>query len=63
VRNDCLSGECTASCRGDEALISAYCAPSSHNPATLIDERQVSCGIEVNSANAPQVAVCVQAPQ
>ena len=62
VRNSCLSGECTASCRGDEVLISAYCGPP-HNPAAYLDERQVSCGLEVTSANAPLVAVCVQAPQ
>ncbi len=62
VRNNCLSGECTASCRGDEVLVSAYCGPS-HNQATFLDERQASCGIEVTSANAPLVAVCVQAPQ
>jgi hypothetical protein len=52
VRNNCLSGECTASCRGDEVLVSAYCGPS-HNQATFLDERQASCGIEVTSANAP----------
>ena len=62
VRNDCLSGQCTVSCRGNEVLIAAYCGPA-HNPATFLDERQVSCGIEVTSANAPLVAVCVQAPQ
>jgi hypothetical protein len=62
VRNNCLNGECTASCRGDEVLVSAYCGPS-HNAATFLDERQASCGIEVTSANAPLVAVCVQAPQ
>ncbi|MGZ5842359.1 MAG: hypothetical protein ACXWJ8_10545 [Xanthobacteraceae bacterium] len=62
MRNNGLSGQCTASCRGDEVLVSAYCGPS-HNPATFLDERQVSCGIEVTAANAPLVAVCVQAPQ
>ena len=62
VRNNCLNGECTASCRGDEVLVSAYCGPS-HNAATFLDERQASCAIEVTSANAPLVAVCVQAPQ
>ena len=61
VRNDCLSGQCTISCRGNEVLIGAYCGPA-HNQATFLDERQVSCGIEVTSANAPLVAVCVQAP-
>jgi hypothetical protein len=33
------------------------------HPATFLDERQASCGIEVTSANAPLVAVCLQAPQ
>jgi Collagen triple helix repeat (20 copies) len=62
VRNDCLSGQCTVSCHGDEVLIAAYCGPA-HNPATYLDERQVSCGIEVTSSNAPLVAVCAQAPR
>jgi Collagen triple helix repeat (20 copies) len=61
LRNDCLGGSCTLSCRGDEVLIGAYCGPS-HKEATFLDERQVSCGIEVTTANAPLVAVCVQAP-
>ena len=34
VRNNCLSGECTASCRGDEVLVSAYCGPS-HAPGDV----------------------------
>jgi hypothetical protein len=62
LRNNCLSGSCTLSCRGDEVLISAYCGPS-HKEATFLDERQASCGIEVTSASAPLVVVCVQAPQ
>jgi hypothetical protein len=62
LRNNCIGGSCTLSCRGDEVLISAYCGPS-HKEANFLDERQVSCGIEVTSANAPLIAVCVQAPQ
>ena len=50
-----------ASCRGDEVLVSAYCGPA-RNPATFLGERQVSCGVEANVANAPLVAVCVMAP-
>jgi len=62
VRNNCLGGACTASCRGDEVLVSAYCGPA-RNQATFIGERQVSCGIEANAANSPLVAICVMAPQ
>ena len=62
VRNNCLGGECSASCRGDEILVSAYCGPG-RNQATFLGERQVSCGIEANAANAPLIAVCAAAPQ
>jgi len=62
IRNNCLSGDCTASCRGNEVLVSAYCGPSRNQP-TFLGERQVSCGIEANAANAPLVAFCVMAPQ
>jgi Collagen triple helix repeat (20 copies) len=61
VRLDCLNGGCTASCRGDEILVSAYCGPA-RNQATFIGERQVSCGVEANAANTPLVAVCVASP-
>lgn len=61
IRLNCLVGGCTASCRGDEVLVSAYCGPA-RNPATYIGERQVSCGVEANAANAPLVAICVAAP-
>src|SRR6201992_359545 len=59
LRNNCIGGSCTLSCRGDEVLISAYCGPG-HNQPTYLDERQVSCGLEVTSANAPLVVVCAQ---
>jgi hypothetical protein len=59
LRNNCLGGSCTLSCRGDEVLVSAYCGLS-HNQPTYLDERQVSCGLEVTSANAPLVVVCAQ---
>ena len=61
VRMDCLVGGCMASCRGDEVLVSAYCGPA-RNPASFIGERQVSCGVEANTANAPLVAICVASP-
>jgi collagen triple helix repeat protein len=62
IRLNCLSGGCTASCRGDEVLVSGYCGPA-RNQATFIGERQVTCGVEANAANAPLVAICVMAPQ
>jgi hypothetical protein len=62
IRNACLGGDCTATCRGNEVLISAYCGPSRNQP-TYLGERQVSCGIEATAANAPLVAFCVAAPQ
>jgi Collagen triple helix repeat (20 copies) len=61
IRLDCLVGGCSASCRGNEVLVSAYCGPA-RNPATYIGERQVSCGVEANTANVPLVAICVAAP-
>ena len=63
IRKDCLTGGgCTASCRGDEILVSAYCGPA-RNPATFVGERGVSCGIEPTAANVPLVAVCAGAAQ
>ena len=62
IRQDCLVGACSASCRGDEVLVSAYCGPG-RNPASYLGERQVSCGIEANAANTPLVAFCVASPQ
>jgi hypothetical protein len=56
-----MTGYCSATCRGDEILITAYCGPS-RNPATLLGERGASCGGEAPTANAPLVAACVQAP-
>lgn len=61
IRLNCLVGGCSASCRGDEVLVSAYCGPA-RNPATYIGERQVSCGVEANAANAPLVAICAASP-
>jgi Collagen triple helix repeat (20 copies) len=61
IRKDCLVGGCSASCRGDEVLVSAYCGPG-RNPATFVGERQVTCGVEANAANTPLLAVCVASP-
>jgi len=62
VRSDCLAGYCSASCRGDEVLVSAYCGPS-RTPATFLGERQAQCGIDATAANKPLVVVCVGSPQ
>lgn len=61
VRVNCLAGDCRVTCRGNEILAVAYCGPS-RNKATLIGERQASCGVEATAADAPLVAVCVAAP-
>jgi Collagen triple helix repeat (20 copies) len=62
LRNNCLEGGCTVSCRNDEILITAFCGPT-RGAATLIDERSASCGIEARPGNGPLVAICVAAPQ
>ena len=63
IRKDCLTGGgCSASCRGNETLVSAYCGPS-RNPATFVGERDVTCGVKSNAANVPLVAICVASPQ
>jgi hypothetical protein len=61
IRSDCPTGECTAACKGDEVLVTAYCGPT-RKPATFIDERQVTCGVAVDVASAPLVALCAAAP-
>ena len=61
VRSDCLTGECTAACNGDEVLVTAYCGPT-RKPANFISERQVTCGVAADTASAPLVAICVAAP-
>jgi hypothetical protein len=62
VRSPCLtSGNCAIGCRENEVLVMAYCGPA-RNPATFVGERQATCGVEATTANAPAVAVCVEAP-
>jgi hypothetical protein len=62
VRSSCLiSGNCGIGCRENEVLVMAYCGPA-RNPATFVGERQATCGVEATTANAPAVAVCVEAP-
>ena len=62
VRSDCLNGNCTVECHGNEVLVTAYCGPT-RNPAKFLAERGATCGVEAGPANAPLVAVCVAAPQ
>ena len=62
VRSTCLtSGNCAIGCRENEVLVMAYCGPA-RNPATFVGDGQVTCGVEATTANAPAVAVCVEAP-
>ncbi len=61
IRKDCLTGNCEASCNGNEVLVSAYCGPGRNQP-TFVGERGITCGIEANTANNPLVAICVVAP-
>jgi Collagen triple helix repeat (20 copies) len=61
LRSDCLAGYCAVACNGDEVLVSAYCGPE-RKPATFLGERQASCGVDANAANAPLVAICVASP-
>jgi hypothetical protein len=61
VRVDCLTNAtCTFGCRGDEILVIAYCG-SSRTAPTYPNERQASCGINVNQANSPLTAICAKA--
>src|SRR5271169_2544790 len=62
VRRDCLTGNCEASCNGNEVLVSAYCGPGRNLP-TFVGERGITCGIEANAANTPLVAICVAMTQ
>lgn len=61
VRSNCLTGVCMASCREDEILVTAYCGPTRHE-ATILGERQVSCGVQATAANSPLIAICMAAP-
>jgi hypothetical protein len=62
VHVNCLhNGTCTANCRGDEILVTAYCGPSRTAP-TYTSERQASCGLNPDAANTPLVVICAGAP-
>jgi Collagen triple helix repeat (20 copies) len=58
VRTNCSSGDCTATCRDNEVLVTAYCG-ANRNPATFLGERSASCGVQASASNSPLVAVCV----
>jgi Collagen triple helix repeat (20 copies) len=62
VQSTCASGDCTITCRDNEVLVTAYCGPN-RNAAAYLAERTASCGVAVNAANGPLVAVCVGAQQ
>jgi hypothetical protein len=61
IRQNCIAGACSASCRGDEVLVAAYCGPA-RKPANFLGERQASCGVVADAANAPLVVICVGSP-
>lgn len=61
VRSVCPAGDCTAECRDNEVLVTAYCG-ANRNPATFLGERGASCGVQAGASNSPLVAVCVTAP-
>jgi hypothetical protein len=61
VRVSCDQTTCTATCEEEEVLVSAYCG-TQRNPANVLTERSVSCGVVPSAANSPLVAVCVRAP-
>jgi hypothetical protein len=58
LREDCSTATCTATCNESEVLVSAYCGPT-RQPATILTERSVTCGIVPNPTKTPLVAVCV----
>jgi hypothetical protein len=48
-------------CNEDEVLVTAYCGPQ-RQPANVLTERSVSCGVVPSAASSPLVAVCLRAP-
>jgi len=60
VRATCNSAlACTADCRDDEIVVSAYCGTKRAAPIYL-NERAVSCGINPNVNDGPLVMVCAK---
>ena len=50
---------CTAECREDEIVVSAYCGAKRAAP-NYLNERAVSCGINPNASDGPLVMVCAK---
>jgi hypothetical protein len=60
VRTPCVSSAaCTADCREDEVVVTAYCGTKRGTPAYL-NERSVSCGINPDVSAGPLVMVCAK---
>jgi hypothetical protein len=53
-----VTSTCVASCNDNEVLVSAYCGPT-RQPATVLSERSVSCGVVPDPARSPLVAICI----
>jgi hypothetical protein len=61
LRQNCATTTCTVTCEEDEVLVTAYCGPQ-RQPANVLTERSVSCGVVPSAASSPLVAVCLRAP-
>jgi hypothetical protein len=60
VRAACTSAlACTAECRDDEIVVTAYCGTKRAAPSYL-NERAVSCGINPDVSGGPLVMVCAK---
>jgi hypothetical protein len=60
VRAPCTSPlACTAECRDDEIVVTAYCGTKRAAP-NYLNERAVSCGINPNASDGPLVMVCAK---
>lgn len=60
VRMPCNSPlACTAECRDDEIVVTAYCGTKRAAP-NYLNERAVSCGINPNASDGPLVMVCAK---
>jgi hypothetical protein len=60
VRTPCTGPlACTAECREDEIVVSAYCGAKRAAP-NYLNERAVSCGINPDVSGGPLVMVCAK---
>ena len=60
VQSNCDKASCTAQCRENEILLTAYCGPK-RNAAIIATDRTATCRARV-TANNPLVAVCAAMP-